>query len=87
MPKKTPVVTGPVLNRGSVTANTKTQRHNAVMWSHMAGKNYDQVKKVEIIKYEVSSIELLCKQCLWYRFLQCRSSLVMIMIRTNTGLN
>ena len=58
MPKKTPVITGPVLNRGSVTANTKTQRHNAVMWSHMAGKNYDQVKKVEIIKYEVSSIKL-----------------------------
>ena len=24
----------------------------------MAGKNYDQVKKVEIIKYEVSSIKL-----------------------------
>lgn len=53
MPKKTPVITGPVLASRQVTANTKTQRHNAVMWSHMTGKNYDQVKKVEIIKYEV----------------------------------
>jgi len=52
MPKKTPVITGPVLTSRNVTANTKTQRHNAVMWSHMTGKNYDQVKKVEIIKYE-----------------------------------
>ena len=54
MPKKTPVVTGPNLTNRSVTSNAKTQRHNAVMCSHMCGKNYDQVKKVEIIKYEVS---------------------------------
>ena len=54
MPKKTPVITGPNLSNRTVTSNAKTARHNSVMWSHMCGKNIDQAKPVEIIKYEVS---------------------------------
>ena len=53
MPKKTPVITGPNLSNRTVTSNAKTARHNSVMWSHMCGKNIDQAKPVEIIKYEV----------------------------------
>jgi len=52
MPKKTPVITGPNLSNRTVTSNAKTARHNSVMWSHMCGKNIDQAKPVEIIKYE-----------------------------------
>jgi len=52
MPKKTPVITGPNLSNRTVTSNAKTSRHNNVMWSHMCGKNMDQAKPVEIVKYE-----------------------------------
>ena len=58
MPKKTPVITGPNLSNRTVTSNAKTARHNSVMWSHMCGKNIDQAKPVEIIKYEVCFFSL-----------------------------
>jgi len=57
MPKKTPVITGPNLANRTVTSNAKTARHNNVMWSHMCGKNMDQAKPVEIIKYEDINLE------------------------------
>ena len=58
MPKKTPVITGPNLSNRTVTSNAKTARHNSVMWSHMCGKNIDQAKPVEIIKYEVCFLHI-----------------------------
>merc|ERR1712062_137224 len=57
MPKKTPVITGPNLISRQVTASAKTNRHNNVMWSHMCGKNMDENKPVEIIKYEDVNLE------------------------------
>ena len=56
MPKKTPVITGPNLVSRQVTAGAKTNRHNNIMWSHMCGKNLDEVKAVEIVTYEVLQI-------------------------------
>jgi len=66
MPKKTPVITGPNLSNRTVTSNAKTARHNSVMWSHMCGKNIDQAKPVEIIKYEVCFFAFFFKFKLFY---------------------
>merc|ERR1711937_522350 len=54
MPIKTPVNTGPTkaVQAGGTTRGAKTETHNNVMWSHLIGKNVDENKEIEIVKYE-----------------------------------
>ena len=58
MPIKTAVNTGPaktnLAKTGNTTRGAKTETHNNVMWSHLIGKNVDENKEIEIVKYEVS---------------------------------
>ena len=57
MPIKTAVNTGPaktnLAKTGNTTRGAKTETHNNVMWSHLIGKNVDENKEIEIVKYEV----------------------------------
>ena len=62
MPIKTAVNTGPaktnLAKTGNTTRGAKTETHNNVMWSHLIGKNVDENKEIEIVKYEV---KILCR--------------------------